>query len=699
LTQRDAIVHSNQEVEYVLSGDDGLKITAYQRTDGRSWLAEAVASPVFALDCDEVRINGQSPGFHLVRVDRQTLAHGAQQVTVFGEYRPKQLQIEVYTIVYPAAALTQHWFMVRNAGTESVRISRLDSICIAVPSDDYELLYFTSGWGAEYESVRQPLQGAMVLETHRGRSSQGQHPWFALTRNNGEILSAAPMWSGNWIFRFEPLTEGEYQLSGGLHDWEFHKDLAPGEAIESIPVVVVLGKDDDLNTVSTQYAAIGRKFWYPTNALARSLPVEWNHWWSYEDKAIDEEVFRRNADVAAELGIEVCTLDAGWFGPTEPGSHWYDYRGDWDQVNTVRFPSGIRALSDYVHGKGMKFGLWCEIEGLGRYARLAEEHPDFVALRSGERLGYVCFGNPAVQDWAFDTLDRLIDAYGCDWIKLDFNLDPGAGCDRIDHGHGAGDGLYEHYRGYYRVLDQIRARHPEVILESCSSGGLRIDLGLMQHTHMTFLSDPDWPEHDLQLFWGATTMLAANVCLHWGFSEWISKHPRQTFNPWDPNLRPFQLDYYTEISQLGVFGFSQKLPDLPGWVAERFAHHIRHYQTLFERFVREGDLYRLTDQPKRAGLGERWAAFQYSLADGSEHLLFVFRLDGGEAQRTLRLRALRPDQRYAVTRLPEQELPEQKEETFSGRDLMDEGIRFHHLAEEEAAILHFKLLLSGAEHK
>ena len=312
-----------------------------------------------------------------------------------------------------------------------------------------------------------------------------------------------------------------------------------------------------------------------------------------------------------------------------------------------------------------------------------------------------------MQDWAFNTLDRLIDGYGCDWIKLDFNLDPGAGCDRTDHGHGAGDGLYEHYRGYYRVLDRIRARHPEVILESCSSGGLRIDLGLLQRTHMTFLSDPDWPEHDLQLFWGATTMLAANVCLHWGFSEWITKHPRQTFDPHDPNLMPFQLDYYTEISQLGVFGFSQKLPDLPGWVAARFAHHIRQYQTFIARFVREGDLYRLTDQPKRAGLGDRWAGFQYSLADGSEHLLFVFRLDGGEAQRTLRLRALQPDQRYTATRLPEPTMPEQelleqglseqKEETFSGRDLMDEGIRFHHLAEEEAAIIHFKLLPSDAE--
>jgi alpha-galactosidase len=223
-----------------------------------------------------------------------------------------------------------------------------------------------------------------------------------------------------------------------------------------------------------------------------------------------------------------------------------------------------------------------------------------------------------------------------------------------------------------------------VILESCSSGGLRIDLGLMQHTHVTFLSDPDWPEHDLQLFWGASTMLAANVCLHWGYSEWIGDHPRQKFNPHDPKLTLHQLDYYTAISQLGVFGFSQKLPELPEWVAERFAFHARLYQTQIERFVREGDLYRLTDQPKRDGRGERWAAFQYSLPGAAEHLLFVFRLDGGEAERKVRLRGLQPEETYTLTWLLDS-----REETHSGHKLIDEGIHFDELHEEGVAIIHF----------
>ena len=81
-----------------------------------------------------------------------------------------------------------------------------------------------------------------------------------------------------------------------------------------------------------------------------------------------------------------------------------------------------------------------------------------------------------MQEWAYATLDRLITDYALDWVKLDFNLDPGAGCNRADHGHQAGDGLYEHYQGYYRVLDRVRTAprgHPRKL----QLRGLRIDLG------------------------------------------------------------------------------------------------------------------------------------------------------------------------------------------------------------------------------
>jgi alpha-galactosidase len=149
---------------------------------------------------------------------------------------------------------------------------------------------------------------------------------------------------------------------------------------------------------------------------------------------------------------------------------------------------------------------------------------------------------------------------------LDFNLYSSVGCNRNDHG--PGDGLYEHHHGYYRTIEQVHARYPEVVLENCSSGGLRIDLGMLCHTDMTFLSDPDWPVHDLQMFWGATQMLAPDACLRWSFCEWLGEGQpaQQNFDPRDPSLTRCLLDYYTRISMLGLYGLSQNLVTAPDWV-------------------------------------------------------------------------------------------------------------------------------------
>ncbi|MGW0229695.1 alpha-galactosidase [Actinopolymorpha singaporensis] len=583
------------------------------------------------------------------------------------------LLVRAHTLHHEGTGVTEAWVEVTNGGDRDVVVDRLDSVTLDLPEPSaggYELSYYTSGWGQEFGPVDEPLRTPRVLESLAGRSSATTHPWCALHGPDGVVVVSVA-WSGNWILRFTEGADGGVRITGGLHDTGFAKTLAPGQSVRGPRVVVATGAD--LNDASVQLAEVGRVQWYPRNEFAESLPLEWNHWWSYEDHSIDEDVFRANADVAAELGFDICTLDAGWFGPSDPGTHWVDYRGDWHLVNARRFPSGLRALADHVHGKGMRFGLWCEIEALGPKAALGKERPELVALREREPLGYVCLGSPTAQDWAYDTLTRLVEEHGADWIKLDFNLDPGLGCDRTDHGHGAGDGLFEHYTGYYAVLERVRAEHPEVVLENCSSGGLRIDLGLARQTHLTFLSDPDWPEHGLQLLWGGSTMLHPSRMLHWGWSQWWkSDHPHQNFEPAEPGLTADQLDYYRRIAMVGAYGLSWKLPEAPEPVRARLRALHGEYRRTIAPFVAEGELRRLTGQPQRFGGGQRWAGFQYTLpvpADGpadvtgdltgevaasapgedsGDHLLLLFRLSGGEPTRTIRPLALDPEAEYAV---------------------------------------------------
>lgn len=635
-----------------------------------------------AFTCDGLFLPLEEDNWVLYQSPVVLLDNGSEQQRLVGIDDDLALEATVVRETYPDVPVVRQWLEVRNTGNSPVRISRLDSLRMVSDVKGWQALYFSSGWGAEFEPVEVSLDGQpLVLDNHAGRSSARVHPYVTLT-DGASRLTLAVAWSGNWTIRFEP-DGGLYAISAGLSDWEFYKDLAPGEAVVS-PAVVMVEADADLDTTSQALARWGRSYLYPRNTLSRALPVEWNHWWPYEDVEVNEEVFRRNVDAAAAMGIEAVLLDAGWFGV--PGLPWYRLRGDWLLVNEERFPSGIRALSDHAHAEGLKFGIWCEIEALGGDARLGVECPELAAVRDGECLGYVCFGSPEVREWAHDTLEHLIVDYNVDWIKLDFNLDPGAGCNRTDHGHGAGDGLFEHYRGYYAILDRLRREYPDVVLENCSSGGLRIDLGMAEHTHMTFLSDPDWPVHDLQLFWGATCMLAPDVCLHWSWSHWRANQdrtPQQQFDPAAPGLTRTALDYYTRISMLNRFGYSQRLPDAPQWVRDRWADHVRVYQTRVRRFVRSGDLRRLSMQPLRSGGGDRWQGFLYLMPDRQEAALFVFRLPGGATQRRFRLPDLIADRTYAL-----EDADSGRVWYVAGSELMDGGLSLDSLPEEGSALIY-----------
>jgi alpha-galactosidase len=276
-------------------------------------------------------------------------------------------------------------------------------------------------------------------------------------------------------------------------------------------------------------------------------------------------------------------------------------------------------------------------------------------------------------------MDRMVREYRVDWLKIDYNMDVGGGCDRTDHGHGAGDGHYRHVMGLYEVIDALRARHPHLLVESCSSGGLRIDLGTLQHFPVSFLSDKNTSAHTLQVFWGALDMLAPNAALVWSWSQTRGAFP--SFNLMDPDLSPERLDYSVRTGMLGMFGMSQRLPEMPDWVRERYAHHVDVYRKRIAPLVRAADVYRLTGQPLQEGGGDRWCAFQYAMPEGNG-AVFAFRLPGGEPARRLRLHGLEPEATYSV----EWDLSDRREDV-SGKSLMQEGILLEGLPEEGSALI------------
>lgn len=650
----------------------------------------------FIVACDG-QIRSERDGFELAGNTEQAEPDGSMVHTVIYKSVHGDFEVASVTVTYPGSSVVQRRVILTNREERNIRITRLDPFHGVLRKKNYTLNYFTSTNGLEFTPKAEPLTGTKVLQSTAGRSSKGMHPWFTLSGEDGGILAAAVAWSGNWIFRFEPLEGSEYRVSGGMNNWEFTKTLRPGESLESVPVLYAALPKGGPNEVSIEFGRWGKRFWYPENAISRSVPIAWNHWWPYEDSAINEDVFKTNVDEAAELGFEICVLDAGWFGEPDPSCNdhlgwsetvdWVLKRGDWHKINTLRFPSGIRALSDYVHAKGLKFGIWCEIEALGVKADVNVDRPELPAYRDGSPLGYICLANPQAREWAFQVLERLIVEYKADWLKLDFNLDPQAGCNRTDHGHEAGDGLYEHYRGYYQLLQRIRDKYPEVYLENCSSGGLRIDLGLAQHTHGAFLSDPDFTRHHLQLFWGASLMLHPSTCFHFTWSQNIVHYESNVDkDPIKPDMPRYKFDYMIRANMLNGFGVSYRLPELPEWTKIRLGEMIDFYTRIGRRFIGGADMHRLTGQTERNGKGETWNAYLYLKEEAEEAMLCVFRLAGSEPSRVFHLEGLKPAGIYEIRSQDHGLIGE-----MSGDELARAGLQFSDLEEEASDVLLLRL--------
>ncbi len=549
---------------------------------------------------------------------------------------------------------------------------------------------YSSAWGDEFRPASSHTGHDLVLESRSGRSSHGTIPWLGLDQaqpdRSGRAITIAPAWSGNW--HIHAMAGG--MISAGISPWQFFVELEPGQSVSAPSVVLTVGEDLDTASIALQ-RAVGAD-WLPRTPFTDTVPVEWNHWWPYEDQEVTEQIIAANALAANDLGIEIATVDAGWFGSADASSDWQEQRGDWASVNTERFPSGLTALGDSIRAAGVKPGIWIEAEAVGASARLRAEHPELLALATDGRrhdpsyrlmtvsldaddhrfLGYVCLGSATGRTHVLESISSLITETGARWIKLDFNIDPDAGCTRTDHGHGAGDGLLRHYEGLYSVLDEVRARHPEIVLESCSSGGLRIDLGLAKHVHGFFLSDPDYTEHHLEVLSGATRLLPPIGILHWSWSQWRGDYPPSKLD-WS-RLQADAFDTMLRAAMLHRFGVSIRLIELQPELYERLRVHVALFQKVLAPLVRDGVLLPLTPPPERGGFGERVPSYQLSVAaeptaSGDRHVVATFVLDGGARPSSVTPSGLDPIANYSVT-----DLATGVEQSMAGRQLHERGL-------------------------
>lgn len=296
--------------------------------------------------------------------------------------------------------------------------------------------------------------------------------------------------NGSWHAEIGDVNGHFYLGISGPTEVQSHwfKTLKPGESFTSVPAAVgVCSADFDkaMGQMTTYRRAIRRP-----NKDNENLPVIFNDYMNclFGDPTTEKEI--PLIDAAAEIGCEYYVIDAGWYAPGE----WWDSVGEWQECRE-RFPGGIREVTDYIRSKGMVPGLWLELEVMGINCEKAKKAPDdWFFVRHGKKVYdrsryQLDFRNPAVLEHVNEVLDRVVNEYGVGYIKMDYNVEPGIGTEL--YAESVGQGMLEHERAYLKWLDGVFAKYPDLVIENCSSGGLRTDYAMLSRYSIQSTSDQE----------------------------------------------------------------------------------------------------------------------------------------------------------------------------------------------------------------
>ncbi|ASO20902.1 alpha-galactosidase [Actinoalloteichus hoggarensis] len=361
------------------------------------------------------------------------------------------------------------------------------TLALPVPPVATELFDLAGRWGRERAPQRAPfLVGSHTRENRRGRTGADAPLILAAGTEgfdfrSGEVWAVHVAWSGNQLAYAERLADGTAVLGGGELLAAGEVRLAAGEGYVGPWLYAAYGIGFD-GVAARFHEHLRARPHHPR----RARPVMLNTWEAvYFDHDLDRlvELARRGA----EVGVERYVLDDGWFRHRR---HDRAGLGDW-YVDPDVWPDGLTPLIEQVRALGMEFGLWFEPEMVNPDSDLARAHPDWILgfadrtpLLSRNQL-VLDLGNPEVFAYLLERLDSLLSEYDISYVKWDHNRD------LIDAGRpptGAA-GVHQQTLAVYRLLDELRSRHPDVEIESCSSGGLRIDLGILERADRVWGSD------------------------------------------------------------------------------------------------------------------------------------------------------------------------------------------------------------------
>ncbi len=576
---------------------------------------------------------GHRSGTHWAnRFQLKEVNHPKQQVILHLKDPVAKLQLTLDLHLDWHSGILRRRTHLTNCSKISYQLQYCAAAAFAIPTFCSELLTFHGGWTGEFMTERRPwVSGISAFENRSGRTSHECFPALiagsrGFDENGGTVYGAHLGWSGNVCGLAEVLPDGSRQI-------QFAELLAPGEVVlaqdetYTTPWVYAGVSDTGLNGLSHGFHRYLRQEIIPPKARRFHRPVQFNSWEAiYFDHDLDR--LKQLASQAAALGMERFVLDDGWFhhrvdATKALGDWWPDQR---------KYPQGLTPLVEHLNRLGLTFGLWVEPEMVSPTSTLYQQHPDWILSIDGlpdltgrEQL-VLDLSRKEVIEYLFQKLSRLLSQYPITYLKWDMNRPLTMAA------HGQRPAYHRQTTAVYQLIDRLRQAYPQVEIESCASGGGRIDFEMARRIERFWASDSNDPYRRQMIQRGATLFFPPELTgSHIGPAE---SHTSGRVT--DIHLRAQTAFFYHLGCELDLTRITAQEYQL---LSAYIALHKRYRPLLHTgRYVRL-----VLDSDQRNGYGV--------VADNSETALFsIFQLNHPDQinDRTIRFSHLDPDGIYRV---------------------------------------------------
>ncbi|ENH97772.1 alpha-galactosidase [Gracilibacillus halophilus YIM-C55.5] len=550
----------------------------------------------------------------------------------------------------------------KNCGEKNLHLSRVMSMNVDLPDADYEMMQLSGAWIRERHVKSRKLEsGIQQISSTRGASSSQHNPFLALKRSHttefdGDVYGFSFVYSGNFLAQVEVDYLNVARVSLGIHPFDFHWLLEQGESFQT-PEVVMTYSNEGLNGMSQNFHQLYQSRLVRGKWRDHTRPILTNNWeGTYFD--FNEEKIVEMAKQSKELGVELFVLDDGWFGKRDDDT---TSLGDW-YVDYDKLPNGITGLAEKITDLGMAFGLWFEPEMVSKMSQLYKTHPDWMIhvpdrQPSHGRNQYVLdFSRKEVVDAIYDMMAQVLRDAPISYVKWDMNrymTEIGSAALPPNRQQ---EVTHRYILGVYDLYERLTSEFPNVLFESCASGGCRFDPGMLYYAPQTWTSDNTDAIERLNIQYGTSYVYPIST-----MGAHVSAVPNHQVG------RMTSLRTRAEVAYFGAFGYELDVTTLSNEDKSIVKEQIDFFKQHRETF-QFGSFYRLNSPFEKDGNRTSWivvAKDQSKAIVGDYHVL----CKPNEGFRRLQLKGLEESASYQI---------EGYEGIYNGDELMEIGILLDH---------------------